>query len=49
MTRWTALALRRGDALAVARAEAVTTATLKEYYDLLKTTLEEHAWNNESS
>ena len=42
VTRWLALALRRSDALAVARAEAVTAANLKEYYDLLKTTLEEH-------
>ena len=41
-TRWPALALRRGDTLAVCRTEAVTTANLKEYYDLLKTTLEEH-------
>ena len=47
MTRWPALALRRGDALAVARAEAVTAANLKEYYDLLKTTLEEHGIMNE--
>ena len=36
MTRWPALALRRGDALAVARVEAITAANLKEYYDFLK-------------
>ena len=41
MTRLPALALRRGDALAVARTEAVTAANLKEYSDLLKTTFEE--------
>ena len=46
VTRWPALALRRGDALAVARAEAVTAANLKEYYDLLKTTLEEYGIMN---
>ena len=46
VTRWPALALRRGDALAVARAEAVTAANLKEYYNLLKTTLEEHGIMN---
>ena len=46
MTRWPELALRRGDALAVACANAVTAANLKEYYDLLKTTLEEHGIMN---
>ena len=47
MTRWPALALHRGDSLTVAHTETVTAANLKEYYDLLKTTLEEHGIMNE--
>ena len=45
MERWPRLTLRRGDTLAVPHAEAVT-ANLKEYYDLLKATLEEHGLMN---
>ena len=48
MDRWPnlSLSLRRGDALAISRAEALTAANLKEYYDLLKTMLEEHGLMN---
>ena len=46
MTRWPALALHRGDPLAVARAQAISAANLREYYDLHKTTLEEHGLMN---
>lgn len=44
--RWPKLTLRRGDPLAVSRAEALTAANLSEYYDLLKTTMEEHGLMN---
>ena len=42
MTKWPALALRGDDALANACVEAATVVNLKQYYDLLKTTLKEH-------
>ena len=35
-----AYSLRKGDALSISRAQARTADNLKEYYDLLKTTLE---------
>ena len=40
--RWPKIALCRGDALAVPRAKAVTAANLKQYYDLLKKTLDDN-------
>jgi len=44
--RWPKLTLQKGDALAVSQAHAVTATNLKEYYDLLKATLEEHGHMN---
>ena len=46
MDRWPTLSLRKGDALAVSRFQALTADNLKEYYDLLKTTLETHGLMN---
>ena len=42
MQRWPQLTLRKGDALAQPRAFAVNAGTMKNYYDLLLTTLIEH-------
>ena len=39
MERWPKLSLRKGDALAQPRANAVTPENLKNYFDLLKKTL----------
>ena len=46
MGRWPTLSLRKGDALAISRAQALTADNLTEYYDLLKTTLETHGLMN---
>ena len=40
--RWPAIRLRKGDALAIPRANAVTAANIAQYYNLLKKTLEEN-------
>ena len=40
------LSLQKGDALFISRAQALTADNLKEYYDLLKTTLETHGLMN---
>jgi len=37
------LSLRKGDALALSRAAAITGNSVKQYYSLLKATLEEHS------
>ena len=42
LERWPKLCLRKGDALAISRAKAVTASNVAQYYDLLKKTLEEH-------
>ena len=42
MQRWPKLALRKGDALAQPRANAVNSENLKHYYDLLEGTLKKH-------
>lgn len=42
MQRWPKLALRKGDALAQPRANAVNSENLKHYYDLLEETLEKY-------
>ena len=39
---WLSLTLRKGDALSISRAQALTADNLKEYYGLLKMTLETH-------
>jgi hypothetical protein len=49
MDRWPTLSLRKGDALSVSRAQALTADNLKKYYDLLKTTLETHGLMNQPS
>ncbi len=49
MDGWPTLSLRKGDALFVSRAQALTADNLKEYYDLLKTTLETHGLMNQPS
>ena len=36
------ISLRKGDALALSRARAITSANIEQYYSLLKKTLEEH-------
>ena len=41
-----AVSLRKGDPLAISRAQALTADNLKQYYDLLKTTLETHGLMN---
>ena len=40
MQRWPKLSLRKGDALAQPRANAVTAENINNYYELLKKTLE---------
>ena len=37
------LSLRKGDALALSRAAAITGNSMKQYYSLLKVSLEEHS------
>ena len=46
MDKWPTLSLRKGDALSVSRAQALTADNMKEYYDLLKTTRETNSLMN---
>ncbi len=43
------VSLRKGDALAISRATAITASNMQQYYSLLKTTLEEHGIMNSAS
>ena len=40
--RWPKVCLRKGDALAIPRAKAITNSNIAQYYELQKKTLEEH-------
>lgn len=46
MERWPMLSLRKGDALAQPRANAVNTENISEYYSLLEKTLKKHGLFN---